>query len=149
MSMARSTRSGTGVGPGICRKWRPGRREAFCGMSALLRMILPASDSFQRSGCARRQPGGALILECSTPVKSPLRRTTGGQMMGSEETISCRLTVDAERAFVPASQRQIVDQRQQVKDYDAGDRQQQKRREHPRYVEAVSGFGDPIGKPGP
>ena len=24
-SMARSTRSGTFVGPGICRKWRPGR----------------------------------------------------------------------------------------------------------------------------
>ena len=23
MSMARSTRSGTGLGPGICRKWRP------------------------------------------------------------------------------------------------------------------------------
>jgi hypothetical protein len=23
MSMARSTRSGTGLGPGICKKWRP------------------------------------------------------------------------------------------------------------------------------
>src|SRR5262249_33911851 len=40
MSMARSTRSGTGVGPGICRKWRTGRREAFCGMSALLQIAL-------------------------------------------------------------------------------------------------------------
>ena len=26
MSMARRMRSGTGVGPGICRKWRPARR---------------------------------------------------------------------------------------------------------------------------
>src|SRR6185295_3975746 len=29
MSMARRMRSGTGVGPGICRKWRPARRGAF------------------------------------------------------------------------------------------------------------------------
>jgi hypothetical protein len=26
MSIARRMRSGTGVGPGICRKWRPARR---------------------------------------------------------------------------------------------------------------------------
>src|SRR3954454_13964263 len=32
MSIARRMRSGTGVGPGICRKWRPGVREEFCGM---------------------------------------------------------------------------------------------------------------------
>src|SRR3981081_3204324 len=29
VSVARRTRSGSGVGPGICRKWRPGRREEF------------------------------------------------------------------------------------------------------------------------
>ena len=29
MSMARRMRSGTGVGPGICRKWRPARRGAL------------------------------------------------------------------------------------------------------------------------
>src|ERR1700730_4794870 len=30
VSMARSTRSGSAVGPGICRKWRPtGREEVF------------------------------------------------------------------------------------------------------------------------
>src|ERR1700733_10034094 len=39
MSIARSTRSGTGVGPGICRKWRPGRREAFCGIVRLRRTL--------------------------------------------------------------------------------------------------------------
>src|SRR6267142_1795691 len=32
MSMARRMRSGTGVGPGICRKWRPAVRDEFCGM---------------------------------------------------------------------------------------------------------------------
>src|SRR5262245_14995895 len=29
VSIARSTRSGSGVGPGICRKWRPTVREEF------------------------------------------------------------------------------------------------------------------------
>src|SRR5713226_4309659 len=29
VSIARSTRSGSGVGPGICRKWRPTGREEF------------------------------------------------------------------------------------------------------------------------
>src|ERR1044072_6038068 len=29
MSIARRMRSGTGVGPGICRKWRPAVREEF------------------------------------------------------------------------------------------------------------------------
>jgi hypothetical protein len=51
-------------------------------------MILSASDSCSAIRLRPRQRGGALILECSTPVKSPLRRTAGGQMMGSEQTIS-------------------------------------------------------------
>jgi hypothetical protein len=29
VSIARSTRSGSGVGPGMCRKWRPTGREEF------------------------------------------------------------------------------------------------------------------------
>src|SRR4029453_12463526 len=32
LSMARRMRSGTGVGPGICRKWRPAVRDLFWGM---------------------------------------------------------------------------------------------------------------------
>src|SRR6266850_1551832 len=32
MSIARRMRSGTGVGPGICRKWRPAVREEFFDM---------------------------------------------------------------------------------------------------------------------
>ena len=35
MSIARRMRSGTGVGPGICRKWRPAVREEFCDMERL------------------------------------------------------------------------------------------------------------------
>src|ERR1700733_14660780 len=31
-SIARSTRTGSGVGPGICRKSRPAARETFCGI---------------------------------------------------------------------------------------------------------------------
>src|ERR1700722_15572954 len=33
VSMARRTRSGTGVGPGICRKWRPALRDEFLDMA--------------------------------------------------------------------------------------------------------------------
>src|SRR6187549_3445647 len=36
MSIARRMRSGTGVGPGICRKWRPAVREEFCDMGGSL-----------------------------------------------------------------------------------------------------------------
>src|SRR5215471_3157383 len=32
VSMARKTRSGSGVGPGMCRKWRPGVRDEFFDM---------------------------------------------------------------------------------------------------------------------
>src|SRR5215467_10848587 len=33
VSIARSTRSGSGDGPGICRKWRPTGREEFFGIA--------------------------------------------------------------------------------------------------------------------
>ena len=36
MSIARRMRSGTGVGPGICRKWRPAVREEFWDMGSSL-----------------------------------------------------------------------------------------------------------------
>src|SRR3546814_1967272 len=36
MSMARRMRSGTGVGPGICRKWRPAVRAALLTMGLSL-----------------------------------------------------------------------------------------------------------------
>src|SRR5215467_169970 len=35
VSMARRTRSGSGVGPGMCRKWRPGVRDEFFDMISL------------------------------------------------------------------------------------------------------------------
>src|SRR5256885_15383324 len=40
MSIARKTRSGTGVGPGICRKWRPAVRDEFFGMGFLCAVAL-------------------------------------------------------------------------------------------------------------
>src|SRR5262249_49539389 len=36
VSIARKTRSGSTVGPGICRKWRPTGREEFCDISKSL-----------------------------------------------------------------------------------------------------------------
>src|ERR1700742_1578971 len=44
MSIARRMRSGTGVGPGICRKWRPAVRDEFFDMDGSL------SDAQERSG---------------------------------------------------------------------------------------------------
>src|SRR6266511_6342481 len=37
VSIARNTRSGSGVGPGICKKWRPTGREEFFDISKSLR----------------------------------------------------------------------------------------------------------------
>src|SRR4051812_2409594 len=48
MSIARRMRSGTGVGPGICRKWRPAVREEFCGIegpSERMRATIRYSDA--------------------------------------------------------------------------------------------------------
>ena len=36
VSIARRMRSGTGVGPGICRKWRPAVREEFWAIVEML-----------------------------------------------------------------------------------------------------------------
>src|SRR5262249_17060150 len=40
VSIARRMRSGSGVGPGMCRKWRPGVREEFFDM-IFLRVLCP------------------------------------------------------------------------------------------------------------
>src|ERR1700688_3127716 len=96
ISIARRTRSGTGVGPGICRKWRPGRREAFCGICrrSFGRCLLVEHDLFGKPVSAfpdhaqkipaapvRRQRGGVLIPECSLPVKSLIRRRLCAALM--------------------------------------------------------------------
>src|ERR671915_551096 len=58
VSMARSTRSGSGVGPGMCRKCRPIGREEFFAIA-----VVP---------CARALPAGYLVglnYECDSRVK--------------------------------------------------------------------------------
>src|ERR671914_268531 len=58
VSIARSTRSGSGVGPGICRKCRPIGREEFFAIG-----VVP---------CARALPAGYLVAlnyECDSRVK--------------------------------------------------------------------------------
>src|SRR5215831_1615754 len=42
VSIARSTRSGSGVGPGMCRKWRPTGREEFFDIGGFLAGDRPA-----------------------------------------------------------------------------------------------------------
>src|SRR6202044_2792460 len=153
MSMARSTRSGTGVGPGICRKWRPGRREAFCGMSALLRIALQIRTALWkfrlRPKAARRRfdPRMPHAGQVSPPPQADPSRRWADDGQRPNDSVR-RLTINAQRAFVPAAQRQIIDQRQQIENHDAGDRQQQKRGEHAWDIEAVAGFGDAIGETG-
>src|SRR5882672_949074 len=48
MSIARRMRSGTGVGPGICRKWRPAVREEFWDME---------EPGFVAQACIRHSDG--------------------------------------------------------------------------------------------
>src|ERR1700683_4397004 len=91
-SIARMVRSGTDVGPGSGRKWRPGRREAFCDMTrnsfgrecreALVRLIAFAESKLKIPAApVLRRRGAALIPECAVAVK-PLccRRAKGWEM---------------------------------------------------------------------
>src|SRR3954471_9968959 len=50
VSIARSTRSGSGEGPGICRAWRPTAREEFFDISKPL-------IGTEFSGSSRQRPG--------------------------------------------------------------------------------------------
>src|SRR6185295_17557501 len=60
VSIARSTRSGSGVGPGICRKWRPGLRAEFWAIERLL---------FQLFFVGFGGPAPGVELECCSAVK--------------------------------------------------------------------------------
>src|SRR3954463_4897686 len=60
VSIARSTRSGSGVGPGICRKWRPGLRDEFWAIERLLLWLLFGGFD---------GPGAGFELECCSAVK--------------------------------------------------------------------------------
>src|SRR5262245_25704413 len=53
-----------------------------------------------------------------------------------------------DRTFVPAAQDEVGEKRQRKEDHDAGDRQEQERREQARNVEAVAGLDDAIGETG-
>ena len=54
MSMARMTRSGMGVGPGICRKWRPAARDELVAIG----MFLVARCSACSGRAAAKAGGG-------------------------------------------------------------------------------------------
>src|SRR5205085_6314490 len=57
VSIARSTRSGNGVGPGICRKWRPTGREEFfdIGKSLVTRGCLSSADDGTAAAACRHE----------------------------------------------------------------------------------------------
>src|SRR4029453_19266688 len=53
VSIARNTRSGSGVGPGICRKWRPTVREEFFDIErSFAGTILEGQSTTRRSRLA-------------------------------------------------------------------------------------------------
>src|SRR5919201_7160561 len=53
-----------------------------------------------------------------------------------------------DRALVPAPQHEMREERHGEINDDPGQRQQHERRKHPRNLEPIPGFGDPIGEPG-
>src|SRR5215475_4843434 len=58
VSIARSTRSGSMVGPGICRKWRPTGREEFFDISKSLSargFCGPRGDFLERAATCRHE----------------------------------------------------------------------------------------------
>ena len=77
--MARKMRSGTGVGPGICRKWRPARRGALnmqCSPSALsvpsLKQAPGTLPTRSRQGAAAkaRRLARAIVQSLKRPLAS-------------------------------------------------------------------------------
>src|SRR4029079_8541775 len=48
VSIARSTRSGSGVGPGICKKWRPTERAEFWAIGETLRLSVDSGQDKHR-----------------------------------------------------------------------------------------------------
>src|SRR5207253_5355223 len=61
VSIARSTRSGSGVGPGICRKWRPTGREEFFDIG---KSLIRARSAWGRSMKAEPPRLAAIKDEC-------------------------------------------------------------------------------------
>ena len=62
VSIARSTRSGSGVGPGICRKWRPTGREEFFDIGKSLK----ARCFWRRRGSGSAAQLAAMKDECDS-----------------------------------------------------------------------------------
>src|SRR5438270_276664 len=91
MSMARRMRSGTGVGPGICRKCRPAVREEFFDMNA--------------SGEATSQCGQAindsLVIDCSKHLSNIIELDVPGRRCVVEPGI---VLEDLNRALRPHGQ---------------------------------------------
>ena len=103
LSIARSTRSGTLVGPGICRKWRPALRRRHWGIlprdgvTAMYRLGAshrrvtisahrrPATRRSRRA-CAR-DPAARC---CSTPPRADAIRPTRRSTRSSRSASSCR-----------------------------------------------------------
>src|SRR5262249_60328724 len=58
-----------------------------------------------------------------------------------------RLDLAHDGALMPAPQHEVRNERQREEDDDAGEREEDERREHARDVETVARFDDAIGKP--
>src|SRR3954469_18349154 len=76
-SMARRTRSGTLVGPGICRKWRPARREGVEGIelfyfgsmkapAAPIRFLKTRPETSGRGAALRREVDGQVLFDAAS-----------------------------------------------------------------------------------
>src|SRR5215475_14104758 len=79
VSIARSTRSGSGVGPGMCKKCRPTGREEFLAIGNLLLKRHLYGD-FVVWPRARPNQGAALVAlnyECNIAVKQFSARQAG------------------------------------------------------------------------
>src|SRR5215471_8490627 len=87
MSIARRIRSGTGVGPGICRKCRPAVREEFFAMEVFLRG--PLSPSRANAICSQ-----AYNLSARTGRGTRTRRMAAQAMPGLERRLTAEVKGD-------------------------------------------------------
>src|SRR5262245_32045794 len=90
MSIARRTRSGTGVGPGIWRKWRPAVRAEFFGMGV-------SRDRPPESETANRPSRSLVVIKDECDIQSSLWEADPAAQQGLSSPAQAGDPVSTER----------------------------------------------------
>src|SRR6516164_7008092 len=98
VSIARRMRSGSGVGPGICKKWRPTVREAFLDISFSLAVLLDTVGN-RAAAPGRRAKRANQAGACGVPQLAAMKDEceTQSSLLRSDLTMTATLLPGLER----------------------------------------------------